>query len=66
MTREKLKKRSQFLINFLDLPDPNRLVRHLSGGQRRRVSLATALIHKPPLLVLDEPTVGVDPILRQR
>ena len=66
LSRAQVKERSQFLIDFLELPDPNRLVRNLSGGQRRRVSLATALIHKPPLLILDEPTVGVDPILRQR
>nr|WMI51951.1 ABCE1 [Dermanyssus gallinae] len=65
MPRHLIKERIEFLLDFLDLPNKNRLVKNLSGGQQRRVSLAVALIHKPPLLILDEPTVGVDPLLRQ-
>lgn len=40
-------------------------MKNLSGGQQRRVSFAVALVADPELLILDEPTVGVDPVLRQ-
>lgn len=65
LDRRRAKDRVEFLVDFLELPDKRRMVANLSGGQQRRVSLAAALIHSPPLLILDEPTVGVDPVLRQ-
>ena len=54
------------VIHHLDLTDKaSTNMRRLSGGMKRRVLVAQALVHRPPLIVLDEPTAGVDVELRQ-
>ncbi|XP_015792244.1 ABC transporter G family member 23-like [Tetranychus urticae] len=66
MNSKDLNSRVSELIEILELPSGNRLISQLSGGQRRRVSFGCALIHSPPLMILDEPTSGVDPVLREK
>lgn len=61
-----LKERIAYVSNLVQLDDAlTKKVAAYSGGMKRRLSLAIALVHDPKLLILDEPTVGIDPELRQ-
>ncbi|WP_133278293.1 ABC transporter ATP-binding protein [Secundilactobacillus malefermentans] len=65
--RDDLKKQIKYATDIVNLgPHLNKYVGSYSGGMKRRLSLAISLISDPELLILDEPTVGIDPELRQQ
>ncbi|MGN7356454.1 ABC transporter ATP-binding protein [Paenibacillus sp. SAF-054] len=66
MGRTEQKQRIGYAAGLVNLTNElSKKVSAYSGGMKRRLSLAIALIHNPPILILDEPTVGIDPELRQ-
>ena len=63
----KAERRTDEILAEVDLSDKaNSYARTLSGGMRRRLLVGKAMVHQPPVLVLDEPTAGVDVLLRQK
>ena len=58
MDKHEVRRKTDFMIELLNLPPKERQISMCSGGQQRRASIAVTLFHDPPLLILDEPTVN--------
>jgi len=67
LKKDQIMKSAEELLQMVGLlNEKNKLVGSCSGGMRKRASLATTMIHNPKILILDEPTVGIDPVLRRK
>jgi len=66
LERDERQRRAGQLLEFAGLTDHrHRLAGDLSGGMRQKLTLACSVLHRPPILLLDEPTTGVDPVSRR-
>jgi ABC-2 type transport system ATP-binding protein len=66
LSSKKFKERVEFCSKVLGIGEfLNRRVQQLSGGMKRRANLAASIIHDPPIVILDEPTVGFDPTIKR-